>query len=97
MLSVKASERIVDERELIVCAAELPHNLMRGQVEFDYRAEISIGNDQTAIQIEIEGIRVVQIRERWRLNVFSRVPLVFARDQSVHSSQGAYGEYCMNS
>src|SRR2546428_620674 len=96
MLRIESSERIPDQRELIVGAAKLPHNLMRPAIHFDNGAKISIRNNHPAVEIKINGVRVIQIGNEWRRDRISRAPVLVTRDQRIDFSGGADSQYLVN-
>jgi hypothetical protein len=83
VLRIEAAQWVVDESELIVRPSELPHKLVGPDVDFDDRAKISVRNDQPAVEIEIDGVRMIQIGDHRRSNVIGRDPVLVRGDQRV--------------
>ena len=77
MLAIEPAEGVVNESKLIVGSAELPNELMRPTIHFHDGAKISIRNDHTAIEIEIDRVRMIEVSDEWRCDIVARVP-VFA-------------------
>jgi hypothetical protein len=97
VLRIEAAQWVVDEFELIVGPSELPHKLVGPDVDFDDRAKISVRNDQPAVEIEIDGVRMIQIGDEWGCDVIGSGPVLVSGDQRVNYAGRSYSEHLMNS
>src|SRR4029077_5418275 len=96
VLRIEASERIVENRELVVRAAEYPRELVCPASDLDDRAEIAIRHDHLPVQIKIDGVGVVEIGEHAGRNVVAHTPALESGDQRVDGSGGVYPEYLVD-
>src|SRR5690242_15198113 len=64
-------------------STELPDKLVSAPIHFDNGAEIAIGDDDPAVEIEVDGVWMVEIGYQSRRDIVCRRPVLIAGNKSI--------------